>query len=225
MSDIKTINISGDAAKDMGAKRGGGRRSTKKNQQQGGSDDLPRGTSQVINLVKGIEPSSVASTAASTNSKTWLTYPTTAPVPSPITPAPSHIPATPNNSAAPTGQYAIPNQAGGSTASTKHIKVELKKRSSAKKVHLNPKKTEAPKAQLGKKHQTRKVRKVSLGVSNFHKRITRAKKLHKNINDMPIEKLKDKLVKGGLIKANSKAPDAVLRTIAKDAEVVAKRAL
>jgi hypothetical protein len=42
---------------------------------------------------------------------------------------------------------------------------------------------------------------------------------------MPIEKLKDKLIKGGLIKANSKAPATLLRTIAKDAEVVAKKAL
>jgi hypothetical protein len=222
MSDIKTINISGDAAKDMGAKRGGGRRSTKKNQQQGGSDETPRGTSQVINLVKGIESPSVASNAASINSKSWLTYPSNAPVPPSILPSPSHIPATPNQAAAPTGQYAVAAQAGGTT---KHIKVELKKRASAKKVHLNPKKTDAPKAQLAKKHQTRKVRKVSLGVSNLHKRITRAKKIHKNINEMPIEKLKDKLIKGGLIKANSKAPATLLRTIAKDAEVVAKKAL
>jgi hypothetical protein len=225
MSDIKTINISGDAAKDMGAKRGGGRRNTKKNQQQGGSDEIPRGTSQVINLVKGVEPPSVASNAASINSKTWLTYPTNAPVPPSILPSPSHIPATPNQAAAPTGQYAVLTGGSAAATTTKHIKVELKKRASAKKVHLNPKKTDAPKAHLTKKHQTRKVRKVSLGVSNLHKRITRAKKIHKNINEMPIEKLKDKLIKGGLIKANSKAPATLLRTIAKDAEVVAKKAL
>jgi hypothetical protein len=221
MSDIKTINISGEAAKDMGVKRGGNRRGTKKNQQQqkGGADDaLPRGTSQVINLVKGVEPSSVASNAASPNLSTWLKYPSPNTPPA-VNPVPSHIPATPNQSAAPTGQYAV----GG--ANTKHIRVELKKKTSAKKVHLNPKKADAPKAQLAKKHQTKKVRKVSLGISSLHKRITRAKKLHKNIKEMPIEKLKDKLIKGGLIKANSKAPEAILRTIAADAEVVAKKAL
>lgn len=223
MSEIKTINISGDAAKDMSAKRGGGRRSTKKTQQQGGSDEIPRGTSQVINLVKGIESASVASNAASVNSKTWLTYPPNAPIPPATIHTPSHIPATSNQSAAPTGQYAAAG--GAAVTTTKQVKVELKKRTSAKKVHLNPKKADAPKSQLAKKHQTRKVRKVSLGVSSLHKRITRAKKLHKNINEMPIEKLKDKLIKGGLIKANSKAPEAVLRTIAKDAEVVAKKAL
>ncbi len=222
MSDIKTINISGEAAKDMGVKRGGNRRGTKKNQQQqGGADDaLPRGTSQVINLVKGIEPSSIASNAASPNPSTWLKNPLPNALPA-INPTPSHIPATPNQSAAPTGQYAV----SGGGAHTKHIKVELKKRTSAKKVHLNPKKTDAPKAQLAKRHQTKKVRKVSLGVSNLHKRITRAKKLHKNIKEMPIEKLKDKLIKGGLIKPNSTAPEKVLRTIAADAEVIAKKAL
>lgn len=217
MSDIKTINISGDAAKDMGAKKGGARKTKKNQPQQGG--ELPRGTSQVINLVKGVEPPSIASTAASPNSGTWLTYPGKQ-MPPTINLTPSHLPATPNQSAAPTGQYAI---SGG--AATKHIKVELKKKTSAKKVHLNPKKTEAPKAQLNKKHQTRKIRKVSLGVSNLHKRITRAKKLHKDIKEMPIEKLKDKLIKGGLIKVNSKAPEKVLRTIAADAEVIAKKAL
>ena len=42
---------------------------------------------------------------------------------------------------------------------------------------------------------------------------------------MPIDKLKDKLVKGGLIKANSKAPETVLRQMAADAEVVKNKAL
>jgi hypothetical protein len=216
MSDIKTINILGDATKDIGAKRGGARK-TKKNQQQGG--EMPQGTSHVINLVKGVESPSFASTAASPNSNTWLTYPGKQ-MPPAINPSPSHIPITPNQSAAPTGQYAV---SGGAT--TKHIKVELKRKTSAKKVHLNPKKTDAPKAHISKKHQTRKIRKVSLGVSSLHKRITRAKKLHKNIKEMPIEKLKDKLIKGGLIKVNSTAPEKVLRTIAADAEVIAKKAL
>lgn len=222
MSEIKTINISGDATKDMGAKKGGGRRGTKKNiqLQQGGTGEEVRGVSHAVNLVKGIEQQSIATSSASPNSNTWLKYPQNAPVPPIIKIASAHIPTTPNQSAGPTSQYAM---AGGGT--TKHIKVELKKKASAKKVHLNPKKSDAPKAHITKKHQTRKIRKVSIGISNLHKRLTRAKKLHKNIKEMPIEKLKDKLIKGGLIKATSKAPDAVLRSIAADAEVVAKKAL
>jgi hypothetical protein len=220
MSDIKTINISREAAASMsGGAVKRGRRSTKKNQ-SGGSDEPLRGVSSVMNVVKGVEStSSVASTAASPNSNTWLKYPTGAPVPPPVNtmPAPSHVPSSPEKAAAPTNQY---NQAGG----TKHVKVELKNKTTAKKVHLNPKKTEAPK-QISKKHQTRKIRKVTLGVSSLHKRITRAKKLHKKVKDMPIDTLKDKLVKGGLIKANSKAPESVLRQIAADAEVVKNKAL
>lgn len=110
----------------------------------------------------------------------------------------------------------IKPQMGGDV---KHIKVELKKKTIPKRVHLNQKKT-AP-----SKKQTKKVRKVTLGVSTFHKRITRAKKLHKKVKELPLDKLKEKLVKDGLIKATSKAPESVLRQIASDAAVVNKRAL
>jgi hypothetical protein len=222
MSDIKTINISGEAAAAMnggGLKKG--RRSTKKNQSGGATEEAVRGVSPVMNLVRGVESnSSVVSAAASTNSSTWLKYPTDAPVPPKInfTPAPSHVPSSADKSAAPTNQYTTPQQGGA-----KHVKVELKKKTTAKKVHLNPKKQEAAKS--SRKHQTRKVRKVTLGVSSLHKRITRAKKLHKKMKEMPIDTLKEKLVKGGLIKANSKAPENVLRQIAADAEVVKNKAL
>jgi hypothetical protein len=214
--EIKSINITGNAAADItGGKR---TRRTAKKKQEGGADEV-RGVSPIMNAVKGVESSSaIAATAASPNSNTWLKYPAGAPVPPKINfaPEPSHIPSSPDKSAAPTGQYA---QAGG----TKHVKVELKKKATAKKVHLNPKKTDAPKH--SKKHQTRKVRKVTIGVSSLHKRITRAKKLHRKVKDMPIETLKDKLIKGGLIKANSKAPESVLRQIAADTEVVKNKAL
>jgi len=222
MSDIKTVNISGSAAADLGIPKKS--RKTAKKNQTGGSDGV-RGIAPGENLVKGVEsPNSVASTAASSNSSSWLKYPTGAPVP-PSTSAliaPSHVPATPDRAAAPTNQYAVPAQQGG----TKQIKVELKKKSNTKKVHLQPKKAELPKAHLSsKKHHTKKARKVTLGVSSLHKRMTRAKKLHKSIKEMPIDKLKDKLIKGGLIKPTSKAPESVLRQIASDAEVVAKKAL
>lgn len=217
--EIKSVNITGNAASDVtGGKR---TRRTAKKKQEGGADDI-RGVSPIITAVKGIEStSSVAATAASSNSNNWLKYPTGAPVPPRINPEPSHIPSTPDKSAAPTGQYA---QAGGKLHSdNKHVKVELKKKITAKKVHLNPKKADAPKH--SKKHQTRKVRKVTLGVSSLHKRITRAKKLHRKMKEMPIETLKEKLIKGGFIKANSKAPEGILRQMAADAEVVKNKAL
>jgi hypothetical protein len=216
MSEIKTIKISGTAASDITGAKKGGRRSTKK-KQEGGADEPIRGVSSVMNIVKGVEPASIASTAASPNSNTWLKYPSGAPVPPPIVVTPSHIPSNPNNVAAPTSQY---TQQGG----VKHFKVELKKKSTVRKVHLNPKKHESHKLHH-KKHQTKKARKVSIGISSLHKRITHAKKLHKNVKDMPIDALKTKLIKGGLIKPTSKAPESVLRQIAGDAEIVAKKAL
>jgi hypothetical protein len=202
---------------------GGKRRRSTKKRQDGGADETVRGVSPIMNAVKGIESSSVATNAASPNSNTWLKYPAGAPVPPKInfSPEPSHIPSSPDKSAAPTGQYA---QAGGKTHSDhKQVRVELKKKTTAKKVHLNPKKAEAPKH--SKKHQTKRVRKVTLGVSTLHKRITHAKKLHKEVKEMHIDKLKDKLIKGGLIKANSKAPESVLRQIAEDAALVKNKAL
>jgi hypothetical protein len=218
--EFKSVNITGNAAMDItGGKR---TRRTAKKKQEGG--DEVRGVSPIMNAVKGVESSStLASTAASPNSNTWLKYPVGAPVPPPVNthPAPSHIPSSPDKSAAPTGQYA---QAGGSKHNDqKHVKVELKKKTISKKVHLNPKKLDAHKH--SKKHQTRKVRKVTLGISSLHKRITRAKKLHKKVKEMPISVLKEKLIKGGLIKSSSKAPEHVLRQMAADAEVVKNKAL
>lgn len=217
--EFKSVNITGNAVADItGGKKS--RRSTKK-KQEGGTTEVLRGVSHITNSVKGIESNnSIAATASSHNSNSWLKYPDGASVTPRIIPTPSHIPLSPDRSAAPTGQYA---QAGGKSHNdSKHIKVELKKKTSATKVHLNPKKSDAPKS---KKHQTRKARKVTLGVSNLHKRITRAKKLHRKVKDMSIEALKDRLIKGGLIKANSKAPESVLRQIAMDAEVVKNKAL
>lgn len=103
----------------------------------------------------------------------------------------------------------------------KKIKVELKKKHSEKKVQLHQKKDE-PK----KKMETRKKpRKVLLGISSLHKRMTRAKKMQKVAKEMPIDKLKEELVRKKLIKTTSKAPESVLRQIAADAQIVEGKAL
>lgn len=104
------------------------------------------------------------------------------------------------------------------------IRVELKKKPQSKKVHLHPKKPEAQKVPL-KKIQTKKNRKVLLGVSSMHKRMTRAKKVHTKIKEMPLDKLKALLISKKLIKPTSKAPESVLRQMAVDADIVAQNAL
>jgi hypothetical protein len=211
MSEIKSVSITGGAAADMmgGPKRG---RGGTKRRQEGGEAPIP-GVSAVMTGVKGVESTSqIAGAAASPSTKTWLSYPAGAPVPPPVTPVPSRVPVlTP----------AAPQQQEGGA---KHVRVELKKKAVTKKVHLNPKKAH-PDHKTSKKHQTKKVRKVTIGVSSLHKRITRAKKVHKAVKDMPIDKLKERLIKGGLIKPTSKAPEPVLRQIARDAEIVKNKAL
>ncbi len=226
-SDIKTVQIIGGTMDEMG-KLKKPRRNTRRNrdiQQDGGSGQQTnasaaataatasnlRGVSANIMLVRGTEPSitSLAATSASTNPTKWLNGPI--PAPPQISPSPSYVPAN-------------PNQVGGS-GTDKQIKVELRKSKTPKKVHLNPKKQDAPRLELHKKHKTRKVRKVTLGVSALHKRMTRAKKLREKVKEVPIQELKEQLVKKGLVKATSKAPESVLRQIAIDSQIVAGKAL
>ena len=220
MSDVKTVNIRGDAVKDL---TGGAKRTRRTAKKVGGAEEDLRGVSANAMEVKGVESASaLAAAAAPPNPTAWLKYTAGAPVPPAIHPVPSRAPLSPNAAAAPTHQYAVPTpQQGG----TKQVKVELKKKGLTKKVQLQPKKAEPHKAAPLKRNHTKKIRKVTLGVSSLHKRITRAKKLHKSIKGMPIDKLKDKLVKGGLIKATSKAPAQVLQQIARDADIIAKKAL
>ena len=111
-----------------------------------------------------------------------------------------------------------PSQQGG----TRQIKVELKKKTTAKKVHLQPKKADPSPS---KKHLTRKIRKISIGLSSLRKRITRAKKVHTAIKEMPLDKLREHLIQKKLIKATSKAPESILRQIAADSQIVAGKSL
>ena len=206
-SEIKTINISGSAVSDIsGSKK---KRSTKRKQEGGNVHGV---SSNIMNIVKGVETQSIASTSASTNPSNWLKYQHNAPVP-PTIKIDNHL-----------MQQTQPMQQTQNGGNIRHIKVELKKKQQTKKVHLNPKQADAPK-HLSKKNQTKKSRKVTLGISNLHKRITRAKKLHKKVKEMPLETLKETLIKGGFIKPTSKAPESVLRQIAADAEVVKNKAL
>jgi hypothetical protein len=205
-SDIKTFNITGGAEIFGGKKT---KRTTRKNQQMGGSDaDIPKGVSPNIMLIRGNDPASVATTAAPANPSGWLNSP---------------IPAPPRIMPAPSSQPVSQQQQSGGASTDKHIRVELKKHTTPKRVHLNPKKSDAPK--VLKKDKTRKNRKVTVGVSSLHRRMTHAKKLRDRVKDMPIDKLKEELIKSKLIKPTSKAPESVLRQIASDAEVVAKKAL
>lgn len=107
----------------------------------------------------------------------------------------------------------------------KVVKVELKKKTATKKVQLQPKKAEPPKATLHGKKTLKKPRKITLGISSMYRRLTRAKKTQTRLRDMPLDQLKKLLIAKKLIKPTSTAPESILRQIAADAQIVADKVL
>ncbi len=226
-SSIKTFTFSKEAM--MGGKFKKSR-GTRKNIQDGGNQNnsLPQGVSPSIMKIDGIDNSLLASRAAPV-----ISVPTTIVAQTyDIKPVPSTIPNIPaqlqNIQQSQQSHQVQQQQAGGSDSSSsstsKSIKVELRKHHTQKKVHLNPKTSEEPK-HMHTKEKTRKAKKVTLGIKALHKRMTRAKKLRDIIKKMTYGELKEELIKKKLIKPTSKAPESVLRQIAIDSNIVAKKAL
>ena len=204
MSDIKSVTISGEAAKSMG---GAVRRRASRKKTQGGGE------------VEGIESSLAARSAPI--SQVIKVEPT-----SQVTQQPQQVPSQVQQPQQVPPQAQQPPQAPPQAPQTQQggrIRVELKKKPLTKKVQLHPKKADVPK--VAKKPQTKKNRKVLLGMSSLHRRVTRAKKVHTKMKDMPLDKLKALLITKKLIKPASKAPESVLRQIAADAHIVEKNAL
>lgn len=210
--EVKSITLSGTAASEymgesgMKKKNVGGRRKTRKVSMEGGEDEEPMPIStpspSTVIMKPVIHPTPQV---ISVNVATPLPPPPPRPTPSPSLPSP-----------------VMESTEGGA----KQIKVELKKRTSAKRVQLQPKKPSLSSAAPTKKvAPTRRVRRFTLGISSLQKRMTRAKKMQKKVADMPLDKLKELLVQKKLIKPASKAPESVLRQIAADAQIVAGKAL
>lgn len=104
-------------------------------------------------------------------------------------------------------------------------KVELRKPQNNRKVLLNPKKYKTSTGAGTSPNKTRKSRKITLGLSTLHKRVTRAKKIREQVKEIPLADLRKELTKRGLIKESSKAPESILRQIAADAQIVAGKGL
>jgi len=212
-SEVKSFLITGGAATSytglaQNPKKRGRRATVKK--QEGGAP--------VIH-VQGVE-SQRTQVAGSPLPSTWLHLTKVGGSTTPIAPStPSITTMTPSiTTMTPSITITTPSQQGG----TRQIKVELKKKTTAKKVHLQPKKADPSPS---KKHLTRKIRKISIGLSSLRKRITRAKKVHTAIKEMPLDKLREHLIQKKLIKATSKAPESILRQIAADSQIVAGKSL
>ena len=137
--------------------------------------------------------------------------------------APTAPPVVPATVAQPIQPAPAPSATGGQQP-TETRKVELKKSETPRRVHLNPKK-EGGSLEITKKEKTRKNRRITLGLVGLHKRLTRAKKIQTKVKEMPIGELKAELIKRGLVKSTTKAPESVLRQIAADAHIVARQDL
>ena len=113
---------------------------------------------------------------------------------------------------------------GGGSSTHRAVHVNLKKHGVSRKVHLKPKRTAAEVVE--KKLKTRhKTRRITLGLVGLAKRQTRAKRIGQKVKEMPLDALRSHLVAKGLIKANSKAPESILRQIAADAQILAGKGL
>jgi hypothetical protein len=103
--------------------------------------------------------------------------------------------------------------------------------SKSKTVHLAPKgivssvssATVAASAKKG--HATKRARRITLGLQALKKRQTRAHKIHTEVKDMPIAKVREHLIAKKIIKPTSKAPEKVLRQMAVDVQIVAGKGL
>ena len=69
---------------------------------------------------------------------------------------------------------------------------------------------------------TRKARKIKVGVKGLKTRLNRAKKAHNHAQTMAIAIVKQRLVKAGVIKVTTKAPEHMLRTMYADLLVTKK---
>jgi len=208
MSDVKTFVITKEAAAAAGV--GGTRRKRKATKK----DLLPeedflvekhKKNSPLIIQKHGGDHGTVPS-SSSVRAVPMPAVPMPA-VPMPPTPIPSSAAASPMAPRAPSHE-----QEGG-----KPVKVELKKKTEIKSVHLRPKSD----AMVPKKTQTKRRSKLVLGLSSLRKRITRAKHIHRRVKQMPLDTLKEELIKKRLIRPTSKAPESVLRQIARDSQMVA----
>lgn len=97
------------------------------------------------------------------------------------------------------------------------------------KVLLTKKRQHTPASVTGSDHlraaHHKPARKIQLGVGAIKKTVRRAKRITRSAKTLPMETIRAELVKAGIIKESSKAPDAVLRQMYGDAKTVSTRSL
>ena len=205
MSEYKAVKITGGAVADF---QGGKRVRTRKQKSKGGADEPMEPEDHTF---KNASITKIVGGAT-------MMAPVTPPVAAPSMQNIASL--TPNSIQTPLLQPQQQQQQQQQQGGVKQIKVELKKKHQSKKVKLHPKR------EISKVNgQIKKTRKFVLGVSSFHKRMKRAKKMQHTVKAMPIDKLREQLINAKLIKKTSKAPESILRQIAEDSQLVGKHIL
>ena len=198
-AEFKSVNITGSAAADLG----GGIPKRRTRRSKGGAAENQNDISYNDPMYKNASITKIHSGG------TVLQVAPTAPLTAQLT-APPTAQLTAPPAAPPIAPPAAPPTIGGK----KH------------KPHIVKKVTLKPKKEIAKEiPKTKKARKFVLGISSLHKRITRAKRVHHKIDKMPLDKLRKYLIDSKLIKPTSKAPEIILRQIAKDSQIVGKNVL
>ena len=114
---------------------------------------------------------------------------------------------------------------------SKAVKVILEKRKKTTRVVLSPTKVKklnptSASASVSQVAKTRKVaKKIRMSLGGFGKRVNRANTIRAESNKQKIDDVKKTLVEAKLIKADSKAPETVLRTMYADYMMLKNRAL
>jgi hypothetical protein len=223
MAEYKAVRITGGAVADLS----GGKKTRKRKVKGGDSDSVPSMPSMPSMPLESFKNATITKMGTVAGGNALMPVPPpTAPFPLPAPALTSFLkPQQPQQMQPQQPQQMQPQQPhqmqpqqpqqmqGG-----KQIRVELKKIQS-KKVKLHPKR------EVANQKPIKKTRKFVLGVSSMHKRMTRAKKMQRRLKEMPLDKLKEQLIKANLIKKTSKAPEAILRQIAEDSQLVGKHML
>jgi len=123
-------------------------------------------------------------------------------------------------SGAPVGALSPSAVSGGAKVEPKVVISKTRKKS--KVLFTAPKPAAKPAEPLGKK---KTMKKVKMSMKNLTRKLKKANKIRKTATDKSIEEVKKELIKMELVKANTTAPDNVLRQIYSDVETMKKRAL
>lgn len=110
---------------------------------------------------------------------------------------------------------------GAQKPAQKPMKVVLAAAKKKERVVLAPAKMTAS----GKTRKVSRAKKVRVTISNLSKKIDKAKEIRKAASDSTVEDVKKALQKAGLIKADSKAPETMLRQMYADYMTLKGRAL